>query len=341
MIEIDGEIGYGQVLRTAIGLSVLTLKPVKITNIRKRRVKPGLMPQHFFGVKTAAEFCHAQVKGLKLGSTEIEFVPQHHDFKNKNIDIGTAGSVTLLLQTLTPFLVFSDKKISLTIRGGTDVAFAPPTTYFQNIFCGYLKKVGINIRMKTTDYGFYPRGGGRVEVDFSPVQKINTLQLMERGELVGIDAWSIASKKLQKFNVAERQLDALEKKLAAKLAGKNFMYVTSLSDGSSLHAMARYKNCIIGANSLGERGKRSEQVGEEVASSLLKSIESDATFDKYMSDQIIPFIALADGKSEIFVEEITEHCRTNIVVCEKILGVKFDVDENTRKISVNGVGLKK
>jgi len=337
MIEIDGSIGYGQVLRTAIGLSVLTLNPVKITNIRKHRTKPGLMPQHFFGVKTAAEFCHAQVIGLKLGSTEIEFIPQYHDFKNKNIDIGTAGSVTLLLQTLTPFLIFSDKKISLTIRGGTDVAFAPPTTYFQHVFCNYMKKIGVNIEMKTTDYGFYPKGGGRVDVEFSTVKKINPLSLTERGELVGIDAWSIASKKLQKFNVAERQLDALEKNLGLKLTGKNFMYVPSLSDGSSLHAVARYENCTLGANSLGERRKRSETVGEETAQQLAHSIQSNATFDKHMSDQIIPFIALADGKSEIVVEEITEHCRTNMVVCEKILGCKFDVNEETRKISVDGI----
>ena len=161
MIKIDGSIGYGQVLRTAIGLSALLLKPVKIFNIRVRRPKPGLRPQHLTGVKIAAEFCAASVKGAKIGSTQVEFIPKYHKIPSyKKIDIGTAGSICLLLQTLTLLLVFADKEVTLEIVGGTDVKHAPTTTYFQHIFCYFLKRMGAEISLQTLRHGFYPKGEG-------------------------------------------------------------------------------------------------------------------------------------------------------------------------------------
>src|SRR3989442_9104858 len=160
MIEIDGSIGYGQVLRTSIALSSLLLKPIKIFNIRKGRTKPGLMPQHFAGVKTAGEFCNSEIKGLKVGSTEIEFIPGELNVFDKKIDIGTAGQITLLLQTIFPLLIFSAKEVSLEIRGGTSGLGAPSIQFVQNVTFPILSKFGIpNPEIEVIQEGFYPRGG--------------------------------------------------------------------------------------------------------------------------------------------------------------------------------------
>lgn len=341
MIEIDGAIGYGQVLRSAIALSALTLNPIKIINIRKGRPKPGLMAQHLTGVKIAGEFCNAEIKGLNLGSTEIEFIPKSFNISDRKIDIGTAGSISLLLQTLTPLLIFSDEPITLEIVGGTDVKWSPTTTYFQHIFCDFLKRMGADIHMETLKYGFYPKGGGKVRITYKPMEKLKSLNLTERGDLMRINAWSIASENLKKAKVAERQVEGLKRTLKKELTNANIIYTTTLSTGSSLHAHAHYENCKIGTDSLGEKEKPAEKVGEESAKSLIKSIESKAALDKFMSDQIIPFIALADFESRITVEDITQHCLTNIKVCEDLLGVRFEIDHENKEIKIKGIGYKK
>lgn len=336
MITVDGAIGWGQVLRTTISLSALTLKPVKIINIRKGRPKPGLMAQHLTGVKIAGEFCDAEIKGLQLGSTEVEFIPKKFNITDKKIDIGTAGSIGLLLQTLTPLLIFADKPVVLEVTGGTDVMWSPTTTYFQHIFCDFLKKMGADICMETLRYGFYPKGGGKVKVAFKPVKKLQGLNLSERGSLVRTDAWSIASENLKEARVAERQVDGLKNTLKRKLSNVNIIYSPTLSTGSSLHVHAHFENCKIGAGSLGEKNKPAEKVGEEAARDLAKSMESNAVLDKFMSDQIIPFLALAEGKSALTVEELTDHCKTNISVCEQMLDCKFKIDGEKRRVEVTG-----
>jgi RNA 3'-phosphate cyclase len=315
----------------------VTNKAVKVLNIRGARCSAGLRPQHLMGVKIAGEFCDAEIKGLEIGSTEVEFIPKSFNFIDREIDIGTAGSIPLLLQTLTPILISTDKKIVLEIAGGTDVHWSPNMFYFQHVFCDFLKKMGSEIDVEILKHGFYPRGGGKVRVAFSPIEKLKPLNLVERGKFLGVDAWSVASENLKKARVAERQIEGLEEKLERSLENKNIVYANSLSPGSSLHTNAHYENCKIGAGSLGKRGKPAERVGEEAAEELKKSIESKATLDKYMADQILPFFALA-GEGKVIVEKITEHCLTNIFVIEKFLPVKFEVEKENREISVKGTG---
>jgi len=335
MIEIDGSIGYGQVLRTAIALSALTLKPIRIFNIRINRPNPGLRPQHLTGVLEAAKLCHAEVKNAKIGSTEIIFIPKKLEIPDRIIiDIKTAGSITLLLQTILPIVIFSDKKVSLTIFGGTDVPGSPTINYYKKVFGYYLERFGVNLKINVERYGFYPKGGGKVNVEVNGVKFLNSIKLLERGELKEISAFSIASKELQKAKVAERQLSGLEAVLE-KING-SYQYVDALSVGTSLLAIAEYENCILGKDGLGEKGKRAEDVGRDVGLELKKSIESDACLDKFMADQILIFVALAKGTSEFKIEEFTEHVNTNMITCEKLLSVKFEKDEN--KIKVEGIG---
>lgn len=343
MVEIDGSIGYGQVLRTAIGLSALLLKPVRITNIRKNRPKPGLMPQHLAGVKIAGELCNAKIKGASVGSTAVEFVPTSHDFSDKKIDIGTAGSISLLLQSITPVLIFSDKKITLEIRGGTAGLGAPTTEYTKFVTFPMLKSLGVEQpEMEILQQGFYPKGGGLVHIKFNPTRKLRPVKLLECGEVKNVRGVSIAGG-LQ-GEVAQRQAKAARTLLTkngignAEIEAQN---VKTSSPGSSITIWADCGNTVLGSDSIGERGKRAEKVGEEAAGNLLKSIGSGKAFDRHMSDQIIPFIALARGRSEITVEEFTGHLKTNLKVTELMLGAEFEIDEAENLISVEGIGFEK
>ncbi len=341
MLKIDGSIGYGQILRTAIALSALTLKPVKIFNIRIRRPNPGLRPQHLMGVKVAAEFCAANVRGAKVGSLVVEFIPKYHKIPEyKKIDIGTAGSVTLLLQTLLPLLVFSDKEVKLEIIGGTDVKGAPTTIYVQHVLSYFLKKIGIDFEISTFKHGFYPKGGGRVFCRVLP-SNIKPLKLVERGELIGLNLWSVASKELKKRKVAERLLEGFKKNFELEVStNAYFRYVDSLNPGCSLNAHLFFENCVLGEDGLGEKGKKAEDVGREVAKGLINSYNSKACLDKYVSDQILVFLALAEGKSLIKIEEFTEHVRTNLKVIEKFLEVSINQDYENKTIEIKGCGFK-
>jgi RNA 3'-terminal phosphate cyclase (ATP) len=340
MIEIDGAIGYGQVLRTSISLSALTLKPIRIFNIRKNRPKPGLAAQHLTGVKVAGEFCNAKVKGLAIGSTEVEFIPQSLNVKDKKIDIGTAGQISLLLQTLAPLLIFSNRETSLEITGGTAGLGAPTIHYVINVTFPLLSKLGVPLpKIEVIREGFYPRGGGLVRIKTYPVKKLSSVKLVERGKVKCIKGVSIAGS-LPK-DVAERQANAAIKVL--KECGFDDIRISSqvastLSPGTSITLWAECENTVLGNDNIGKKGVKAEIVGEECAKGLIKSIESDAALDKFMSDQIIPFLALADGESEVSVEEFTEHVNTNMLVCEKLLRVKFEKED--KKIKVSGIGFE-
>lgn len=339
MIEIDGSMGYGQILRTAIALSTLTLKPVRIFNIRKGRPKPGLMPQHLVGVETAGEFCNAEMKGLHLGSTEIEFVPRSFSITDRRIDIGTSGSIGLLLQTLTPLMVFSAEPVSLEIIGGTAGLGSPTIQFIKHITFPILSKLGLQLpEIEIVREGFYPRGNGLVKIKFLPVKKLNPIQLLEKGNVKSIKGVSIAGS--LPSSVAERQARTAEKILGSH---SNSLHIQSLttntsSPGTSITLYAECENTILGSGNIGKKGVPAEKIGEECAKELAESLESDAALDRYMSDQILLFLALAEGKSEIVVEEITDHVETNIKAIEQMLNVRFEVEN--RKISVKGIGLK-
>jgi RNA 3'-phosphate cyclase len=338
MILIDGSEGWGQVLRTAIALSALTLKSVKIVNIRASRPKPGVMPQHLMGIKVAAEFCDAEVSGLEYGSMEVEFRPRKFDVKDKTIDIGTAGSIPLLLQTLTPLLAFANKKVTLEIIGGTAGLGSPTIEFTKYVTFPILNKFGLPLpKIEVLKQGFYPRGGGRVRITFEPVKLLTYINLTQPGKILGIKGISIAgglpeSVALRQAESAKQELKKISEDVEIKSEA-----VATYSQGTSITLWAETENSILGADNIGKKGVRAEEIGREAALELIKSIESKAALDKFMADQIIPFLALAHGKSSVTVEEITQHCVSNISVCEKILGCKFYVDKASKKIEVEGI----
>jgi RNA 3'-phosphate cyclase len=340
MIEIDGKIGGGQVLRTVIGLSSLIQEPVKITNIRQNRpgVEQGLRPQHMMGVKIAGEFCDAEIEGLKEGSTTIEFTPQKLHSVSGEIDIGTAGSVTLLIQTLLPILIFSKKTISLKIKGGTEVKWAPHVQYYQNVAIPLINKLGSNIQMEVIKHGYYPKGGGLVRIESKPTKKLRAWVCENRGDIKSLHVESVAGNLPRE--IAQRQGDTALRLLRFKYHNNKssmvFKSAESISPGTSCTCYAICENSILGASSLGERGLKAEIVGQEAYEELEKSLETGACLDKYMADQILPFIALAEGNSNVSIEGATDHLVTNIKVIEKVLPVKFKAEK--RNISISGIG---
>ncbi len=340
MMEIDGAIGYGQVLRTAVSLSALTLKAVRIFNIRKDRPKPGLMAQHLAGVRTAGEFCDAEVKGLEIGSTEVEFSPRRHSFGYKSIDIGTAGQISLLLQTITPLLVFADKDVSLEIAGGTAGLGAPTMDYLKHVFYPLASRMGLKEpEIDVARHGFYPRGRGMVNAVFHPAEKLHSLNLLERGRLKYVKGLSVAGS--LPMHVAERQAksakDTLKNYGVSEIEIQSVATATA-SPGTCLTVWAYYENTIIGSDIIGKKGVPAERVGKECADGLIDSVESGAALDKWMSDQMLVFMALASGKSAVKTERFTDHVKSNIMIIERMLDVKFESDEVSKTIEVEGCG---
>jgi len=294
------------------------------------------------GVKTVGEFCQAKIKGLEENSLEVEFVPKKLSVSNKAIDIGTAGNIGLLLQTLTPLLIFNNKSTLLEMIGGTETKWAPTIQYIKYVTYPLLNRIGANLTLNAIRHGYYPKGGGLVTVESKPINKLNPFVCLKRGKIQSIHVHSFCGNLPP--HVAERQgrsaLRTIQYHYPEVKASMSYESVKSQSPGSSVTCVALCENSILGGDALGEKGIRAEKVGEEAAEDLIRSLKSGAALDKYIADQILVFLALAEGKSRVRVEKITDHCRTNIRVIEQILPVMFDLNKEKKEISVKGIGFK-
>ncbi len=337
-IEIDGSYGEsgGQILRTAAGLSILTGKPFRISKIRANRPNPGLQAQHLAGINAAAELCGAEIDGASMGSTDLSFSPGKETKESLEIKIGTAGAVTLVLQALMLPLSVASHKTHLDIEGGTHVAWSPTTGYFRHVFCENMKMMGVSVKSETHEYGFYPKGGGRITVDVIPALKLKPLALGSRGKYVSTEAWSNASRELARPKVAERQLGGANVML--RIDKENVKYVESQSIGSAITIATRFKDCLLGASALGERSLPAEKVGEQAAAELSRALSSGATIDSRMADQILPYMAIAGGKSVALAPSATNHMKTNIWVIEKFLGDRFRIEYGEKNVMVSCTG---
>ncbi len=346
MLEIDGSYGEGggQILRTSIALSAVLKKPVKIYNIRANRPKPGLAPQHYTGIKAMCTLCNADVEGLSIGSREVFFSPKEIKSGSYEIDIKTAGSISLILQTVLLPCLFADGSVELLIKGGTDVKFAPPIDYVKNVLIPILGKMGANINMEVLRRGYYPKGGGIVKVYIEPVKELKPIELLERGKFINIEG--VAHSLNLPCHIVEREARSATKILenAGLRANIKLECKRNFSQGTGITIWANYENTVLGSSSLGEKGKRAEIVGEEAAKKLLEEIKSNATVDIHLADQLIPFVALACGSSVYTVRETTNHLKTNIAIVEKILGKRlFNVKKKDKLyvIEASGTGWKK
>ncbi|MEM5878420.1 MAG: RNA 3'-terminal phosphate cyclase [Candidatus Aenigmatarchaeota archaeon] len=345
MIHIDGSIGGGQMLRSAISLSALTGKGVRITEIRKGKenAKPGLRPQHMKVIETIGSFCNAEILGLKENSLEIDFRPWQLSVKDRKIDIGTAGSVSLLVQSVLPLMFFSNKENILTIKGGTDVSWSPSINYLKYVFLPMLRKMGAIAELEILNHGFYPKGGGEVKLRATPVKQIKPISAIERGGLIGIHLESVVGKYPKEY--AERQaksaLGVFEYELPKEKISVSLKAANTEDFGSSMLLYALFENSIIGVDAISERGFEPEKFGLRIAEDFVSMLKKDFAADKFLADQLLLYMALAKGKSQIKVEQITEHCLTNIHVIEKFLPVNFEIDKVNKIISVEGANFSK
>ena len=332
MIEIDGSVleGGGAILRIASALSAITGKPIHVFNIRKGRKKAGLKTQHLLGIQALSQLYKGTLEGDRLGSEEIKFYPGEIQAKDLHIKIETAGSITLLLQSLILPVLSSPKPIKIIFSGGgTDTFFSPTSDYFRFVFLKILEKMGVETEIEIFKRGYYPAGGAEVEVRVFP-SKLKNLNLRERGALKKILVISGASEFLKSRKVAERQIAGVREilgKLKLPIEEKVEYYKTPCP-GSQICLIARFENTVLGTDNLGKLGKRAEDVGKEATLELLKEEKTQACLDKHLADQILPYMALAPGKSQVTVSEITSHCKTNIWVIEKFLEGKFEIKED-------------
>ena len=332
MVEIDGAFGSGggQILRTATALAVVTKKPCHVFNIRAKRPKPGLMPQHLLGIQALAKLCNGSLEGDDLGSKEIKFYPEETYRDRISVNIPTAGSITLVLQTLIPPALFAPEPVKITFDGGaTDTFFSPSIDHFRYVFLKILEMMGAKVAVNILRRGYYPEGGAKVEVTISP-SKLKSVNLTERGSLKSITVISGASNTLKNKKVAERQVAGIREVLGKlKLPMEERVeYYDTRCPGSQICLIAEFENTIIGADNLGKLGKRAEDVGKEAALELLKEQKSETCLDKHLADQILPFFAMAKNCSRVTVSEITNHCKTNIWVIEKFIEGKFEIKGN-------------
>ncbi|MBZ9572419.1 RNA 3'-terminal phosphate cyclase [Patescibacteria group bacterium] len=334
LIEIDGSKyeGGGAILRVATALSVVTKKSCHVFNIRKSRPKPGLRPQHLLGIQALAQLCNGRLEGDKLESEDIKFYPGEISQKqiSVNVRIKTAGSITLVLQTLILPSLFAPGPVKIVFNGGaTDTFFSPTIDHFRYCFLKILEKIGVKTEINVLKRGYYPEGGAKVEVKIFP-SKIKNLNLLERGELQKILVISGASEFLKNKKVAERQIFGVREilgKLKLPIEEK-VKYHETQCPGSQICLICQFENTVIGVDNLGKLGKRAENVGKEAALELLREQKTQACLDKHLADQILPYVALVPKESKFTVSEVTNHCKTNIWAIEKFIDGKFEIKGN-------------
>ena len=338
MLEIDGAHGEGggQLLRTAVALAALTGLAVRISNIRAGRAKPGLAAQHVAAVRAVAELCQARVDGLALHARQIEFAPGRLRGGSFRFDIGTAGSMMLVLQALSPVAIAAGAACRVAITGGTDVRGAPSLDYVRQVLLPLLRRMGAKLDLEVRRRGYYPRGGGEIGISFSRA----TLQPQrwdKPGRLHHVGG--LAHVANLPSGIAERMRDAALRQLSlahvtatvdtAILAGEQ-----ALGRGGAVVIWAETGDTVLGAGLVAERGVRAETLGSAVGRELADDLAAGVALDLHAADQILVYLALAGGESSFTARTLTAHARTAMWLIEQFLPVRFETLKMDGKVLV-------
>jgi RNA 3'-terminal phosphate cyclase (ATP) len=332
-IEIDGSLGEGggQVLRSALTLSALTGVPLHLYNIRARRAKPGLAAQHLQCVQAVAEICKAEVTGAALNATTITFRPGRLRSGRYRFDIGTAGAVMLVFQTVLLPLSRAGAASSISITGGTHVPQSPSFHYIDWHWLPYLKACGYAARLSLEQAGFYPPGGGRVDAAIRPAGRITPLDLTQRGRLVRLTG--LAAVANLPTTIADRMkrqaVQRLQKlpelgphpNLQVKIAN-----LPAASKGAFLLLLAEFEGGRAAFCGLGELGKPAERVADEAVDALLAFLPTQAASDAHLADQLLLPLALAGAPSRLSTSRVTQHLLTNTAVLQRFLPTRIHIE---------------
>ncbi|HEY0064652.1 MAG TPA: RNA 3'-terminal phosphate cyclase [Telluria sp.] len=324
MIELDGATGEGggQVLRTALTLSMITGQPFRIVNIRANRSRPGLMRQHLVAVQAAAEVCGAILSDAQVGSRSLTFVPNAIKAGDYRFAINSAGSCTLVLQTVVPALLFADGPSTVRISGGTHNPMAPPIEFLQRAYCPLLARMGANVELALERAGFYPAGGGVVMANVMPCAQLQPIELMERGERVGGYAEALFAG--VPAAVGQRELACVG---AGMGWGEEALRMRGLpadqGPGNALLITLEYEHVAEVVVAFGEKAVRSEAVAKTALHEARDYIASGAAAGEHLADQLMLPLALAGGGS-FTAAAVSGHAITNAGIISRFLPVTFD-----------------
>jgi len=332
MIRIDGSRGEGggQVLRTSLALSCVLGRPFTITKIRAARKRPGLQPQHLAAVRAAAAVGRADVRGAELSSQTVEFRPAGTGEGAFLVDVaeekGSAGSVTLVLQTVLLPLSFRQRTSTITVTGGTHVPGSPSFHYLTDVVAPVLSRLGVRTAFTIDSWGWYPRGGGTVTAQVMPAQERPPLSLADRGKLLGVSGISAVSNLPGHIAVRQRE------RARAVLGGSGIdaqidvLSAPSNGKGSFLFLRAEFENLSAGFGGLGAIGKRAETVADEACAELFSHLQGRGALDPHLADQVVPWLAFCRGTSEITTSRVTSHLLTNLWVLQQFMDIVVEVD---------------
>jgi RNA 3'-terminal phosphate cyclase (ATP) len=325
MLEIDGAFGAGggQLLRTALALSAILNKGFGIKNIRARRPRPGLMPQHLACVRAAAQLCQARVQGDRLGATELIFEPNKIEPVDLTVDVaaerGSAGAVTLVVQTILPIMFFAPKPVVAVLRGGTHVPFSPIYEYLERVLLPFIQRLGYHAEAQLNQPGFFPVGGGELVLKTRPAfeQQRSGIELTAPGKLVGLKIISTVSR--LPLAIARRQAERLKHQLPAHQTQETVRQLNAKSPGTYLFLEADYEQIAAGFSALGKKGKRAEEVADEVYASFYQHHRSGCAVDPNLADQCLVFLILTREQFLFTTSRVTDHLRSNIWVINKFI----------------------
>ena len=310
-----------------MALAAVTGREVAVRNIRAKRDRPGLAPQHLAAVRAVATLCRGRVEGLALRSKEVRFAPGALSAGEYRFDVGTAGSISLVLQALLPALIAGGRAVAVTVTGGTDVRQAPPIDYLQNVLLPLLARMGVDARLEVIRRGYYPRGGGEARIAVAP-GRLRPLALDEPGAIVAIEGHAHVANLPE--HIATRMRDAALERLA-RVSGPSPRVEIGVLDaaramgtGGGIVIWARTQGTVLGAGCVAQRGVRAETLGAAVGDELAADIAACATLDLHAADQLLVYLALAKGGSYL-VRSTTEHARTAMWLIKQFLPVRFDV----------------
>ena len=344
-ITIDGGRGEGggQIVRTSLTLSCITGQPLRMINVRAGRPKPGLANQHLTAIRAAQQISSAKVNGASLGSLQFTFEPGPVQPGEYSFDIGTAGSTTLVLQTIALPLAFTDRNSTVRIIGGTHNPMAPCYEYLESVWAPLLALAGIHIYLQIKRAGFYPAGGGKIEATIigvgsassppSPLEGegrgeglgLRAVSIEDRGEIYSIDGFSAVAR--LPLSIAERQAKQAELRLSA--AGLTHHPITcqsidAASPGTVLFLNCRCRGAPAAFFGLGASGKPAEHVADEAVDQLITHFSHSGALDPHAADQFVLPLALAPGRSTFSTTKATDHLVTHVELLQQFLGRKIE-----------------
>lgn len=353
--DIDGSVmeGGGQILRMSAGLAALFSRPIRIYKIRAGRAKPGLKGQHLSGLQLMTELTGGQLDGAALGSSEIRFRPGELQAGHYSADTKTAGAVCLLAQISVPAVIFSPGPVNLALEGGTNTDMAPQIDEYTEILLPNIKRFGVSFEYEVVRKGFFPSGGGKVNIFLNPVKKLRPISMTDPGKVSSITGWSFCAGNLP-VKLAEQMTAAAKRHLLNSgcddIKGVDIKVQTYKEDpdcsprnGSGIVLVARTSTgCVLGGSAVGSNKVPAEKTGRDAADCLLESIECGGCVDRFIQDQMIIFMALAEGESRLVTGPLTLHTETAIHIATVMTGATFRIEscQNNRAwlIICQGVG---